>query len=268
MRKRLHLLIQAMSRPLTSFRTGQKSIIASPFFLLLFMFTQRRSFRAWRVCSPPARSLPDHDACSPVPVLFSSIESTPLSCSLADQGIKIRIRKDIRQRKPRGSGPPFPTMPLPHPLPQPEPIPDDEDVEQDSEPEEDKGRKRSSATVERDERDREPKRARVDPDSSGEWSIDPTLAPAPQVSASASAPPTSAVSTGSSGYDHHRPTLQAIPPPPHPPTAASHHYAPHHAYEPPPPPRSRCSHRSKSRHRRLASSAALYLTYEAWLLGS
>ncbi|KAI0296982.1 velvet factor-domain-containing protein [Multifurca ochricompacta] len=28
-------------------------------------------------------------------------ESTALSCSLADQGIKIRIRKDIRQRKPR-----------------------------------------------------------------------------------------------------------------------------------------------------------------------
>ncbi|ETW80059.1 hypothetical protein HETIRDRAFT_117016, partial [Heterobasidion irregulare TC 32-1] len=175
-------------------------------------------------------------------------ESTPLSCSLADQGIKIRIRKDIRQRKPRGSGPPFPTMPLPHPLPQPEPIPDDEDVEQDSEPEEDKGRKRSSATVERDDRDREPKRARVDPDSSGEWSIDPTLAPAPQVSASASAPPTSAVSTGSSGYDHHRPTLQAIPPPPHPPTAASHHYAPHHAYEPPPPPPPQHSHPQTPTH--------------------
>ncbi|KAF8651055.1 hypothetical protein AX16_004918 [Volvariella volvacea WC 439] len=36
-------------------------------------------------------------------------ESTPLSCSLADQGIKIRIRKDIRVRK----RPPFD----PHPLP-------------------------------------------------------------------------------------------------------------------------------------------------------
>ncbi|KZT59568.1 hypothetical protein CALCODRAFT_516019, partial [Calocera cornea HHB12733] len=32
-------------------------------------------------------------------------ESTPLSCSLADQGIKIRIRKDIRVRKrPQGQG--------------------------------------------------------------------------------------------------------------------------------------------------------------------
>src|SRR5712672_135121 len=35
-------------------------------------------------------------------------ESTALSCSLADQGIKIRIRKDIRQRKPRNGISNFP----------------------------------------------------------------------------------------------------------------------------------------------------------------
>ncbi|KAH6912107.1 velvet factor-domain-containing protein [Coprinopsis sp. MPI-PUGE-AT-0042] len=39
-------------------------------------------------------------------------ESTPLSCSLADQGIKIRIRKDIRVRK-RPNQPYDLTMPLP-----------------------------------------------------------------------------------------------------------------------------------------------------------
>ncbi|KNZ81723.1 hypothetical protein J132_10926 [Termitomyces sp. J132] len=36
-------------------------------------------------------------------------ESTPLSCSLADQGIKIRIRKDIRVRKRTGGGKPTPS---------------------------------------------------------------------------------------------------------------------------------------------------------------
>ncbi|THH19155.1 hypothetical protein EW146_g1964, partial [Bondarzewia mesenterica] len=142
-------------------------------------------------------------------------ESTPLSCSLADQGIKIRIRKDIRQRKPRGSGPPFPAMALPHPLPAPVPIPDDEEPEPESEPEE-KSRKRSSVGEDREERERERevKRARLEGDSSGEWSIDPALAPPP-------APPTSNVSagTGSSSYEHHRPTLQSIPPPPPPPPA-------------------------------------------------
>ncbi|KAJ2977746.1 hypothetical protein NUW54_g11381 [Trametes sanguinea] len=39
-------------------------------------------------------------------------ESTPLSCSLADQGIKIRIRKDIRVRKR-----PVPALDAPMPLP-------------------------------------------------------------------------------------------------------------------------------------------------------
>ncbi|TFY73521.1 hypothetical protein EWM64_g10491 [Hericium alpestre] len=61
-------------------------------------------------------------------------ESTPLSCSLADQGIKIRIRKDIRQRKARGPGPPFPGLggpgagmiPQPVPIPTPVPIPEHE----------------------------------------------------------------------------------------------------------------------------------------------
>ncbi|KAH9942096.1 velvet factor-domain-containing protein [Amylocystis lapponica] len=43
-------------------------------------------------------------------------ESTPLSCSLADQGIKIRIRKDIRVRK-------RPMQPLDHPVPIPMPMP-------------------------------------------------------------------------------------------------------------------------------------------------
>src|SRR6266576_1414788 len=47
--------------------------------------------------------------------LLDYVESTPLSCSLADQGIKIRIRKDIRIRKR-----PFQVFdPLPQPLDSP-----------------------------------------------------------------------------------------------------------------------------------------------------
>lgn len=46
-------------------------------------------------------------------------ESTPLSCSLADQGIKIRIRKDIRVRKKAGVS----DMPQPIPMPLPVPVP-------------------------------------------------------------------------------------------------------------------------------------------------
>jgi hypothetical protein len=41
-------------------------------------------------------------------------ESSPLTCSLADQGIKIRIRKDIRMRKARVQGL---ERPLAHSLP-------------------------------------------------------------------------------------------------------------------------------------------------------
>src|ERR1700730_4016020 len=42
------------------------------------------------------------------PLMHGFPESTALSCSLADQGIKIRIRKDIRQRKPRSGMTNFP----------------------------------------------------------------------------------------------------------------------------------------------------------------
>ncbi|KAG2005580.1 hypothetical protein CC2G_001974 [Coprinopsis cinerea AmutBmut pab1-1] len=49
-------------------------------------------------------------------------ESTPLSCSLADQGIKIRIRKDIRVRKRPNQG-----YDLPLPLPMDEQQDDEED---------------------------------------------------------------------------------------------------------------------------------------------
>ena len=43
---------------------------------------------------------------------ISPTESTPLSCSLADQGIKTRIRKDSRVRKR-----PMPVLDPPHPIP-------------------------------------------------------------------------------------------------------------------------------------------------------
>ncbi|KAI0743039.1 velvet factor-domain-containing protein, partial [Daedaleopsis nitida] len=91
-------------------------------------------------------------------------ESTPLSCSLADQGIKIRIRKDIRVRKrpvaaldtpiPIPMGP----VPIPHGAFGPVPVPlddDDDDVrerERERERERDRDRDR--------ERDRERERER------------------------------------------------------------------------------------------------------------
>ncbi|KAI0341169.1 hypothetical protein BDW22DRAFT_1332963 [Trametopsis cervina] len=50
-------------------------------------------------------------------------ESTPLSCSLADQGIKIRIRKDIRVRKKPGPADGPTPMPMPMPMPVPIPMP-------------------------------------------------------------------------------------------------------------------------------------------------
>ena len=54
-----------------------------------------------------------------VRILTSTLsESTPLSCSLADQGIKIRIRKDIRVRKR-----PPQAMEVPTPLPMQVPVP-------------------------------------------------------------------------------------------------------------------------------------------------
>lgn len=74
-------------------------VIASPSFLPHSMYTRRKSFLAWKV------SVPDWHGLSNT----SPIESTPLSCSLADQGIKIRIRKDIRVRK-------RPIQGLDHPL--------------------------------------------------------------------------------------------------------------------------------------------------------
>jgi hypothetical protein len=50
-------------------------------------------------------------------------ESTPLSCSLADQGIKIRIRKDIRVRKKAGTSDAPTPMPMPLTVPVPLPTP-------------------------------------------------------------------------------------------------------------------------------------------------
>ena len=50
-------------------------------------------------------------------------ESTPLSCSLADQGIKIRIRKDIRVRKKPGVSDAPQPIPMPLNVPVPLPIP-------------------------------------------------------------------------------------------------------------------------------------------------
>lgn len=58
---------------------------------------------------PPGRALSSRSPCSTsllpeVARLTLSPESSPLTCSLADQGIKIRIRKDIRMRKARALG--------------------------------------------------------------------------------------------------------------------------------------------------------------------
>ena len=81
-------------------------IIASPYFPRPFTFTPQRNSPAWKV------------RLSHFPTILSSYinlcltESTPLSCSLADQGIKIRIRKDIRVRKR-----PMPVLDPPHPIP-------------------------------------------------------------------------------------------------------------------------------------------------------
>ncbi|KAI0937941.1 hypothetical protein AcV7_003271 [Taiwanofungus camphoratus] len=94
-------------------------------------------------------------------------ESTPLSCSLADQGIKIRIRKDIRVRK----RPVQALGALPHPLPVPlggapppaagafGPVPvrlDDADAEDEDEDE--RGREHHSEGEREREREREGQR--------------------------------------------------------------------------------------------------------------
>ncbi|KAL7278780.1 hypothetical protein ACG7TL_007789 [Trametes sanguinea] len=104
-------------------------------------------------------------------------ESTPLSCSLADQGIKIRIRKDIRVRKR-----PVPALDAPVPMPigpvgtfgpVPVPIPDDE-PEREKERERERERERDRD----DERDRERERdqdRRDSTDSQGGPSSGPAL---------------------------------------------------------------------------------------------
>jgi hypothetical protein len=56
------------------------------------MFIQQRNSLGWKVRHRPLVT-------SHVRLTITKPESTPLSCSLADQGIKIRIRKDIRVRK-------------------------------------------------------------------------------------------------------------------------------------------------------------------------
>ena len=63
--------------------------------------------------------------CRPLMSLLnlSRSESTPLSCSLADQGIKIRIRKDIRVRKRNNASDGGPPVPVPMPMPVPLPVP-------------------------------------------------------------------------------------------------------------------------------------------------
>src|SRR5579863_1857738 len=81
------------------------------------MCTRRRNFRGWKVCH--LILLDDHASHAWLP------ESTALSCSLADQGIKIRIRKDIRQRKPRSGLSSFP-IPNGQPLGPGVPIQDEE----------------------------------------------------------------------------------------------------------------------------------------------
>lgn len=64
--------------------------IASPYFPNHSTCTLQRSFREWKVSLYLASVFTRPQM---------SIESSPLPCSLADQGIKIRIRKDIRVRK-------------------------------------------------------------------------------------------------------------------------------------------------------------------------
>ncbi|TFK88251.1 hypothetical protein K466DRAFT_585711 [Polyporus arcularius HHB13444] len=88
-------------------------------------------------------------------------ESTPLSCSLADQGIKIRIRKDIRVRKrpvPALDTPvpiPMGPVPIPHGAFGPVPVPlDDDDDDQDREREREREHERDR------ERDRDRERER------------------------------------------------------------------------------------------------------------
>ncbi|KAI0252299.1 velvet factor-domain-containing protein [Lactifluus subvellereus] len=175
-------------------------------------------------------------------------ESTALSCSLADQGIKIRIRKDIRQRKPRSGITNFPIT-SGQPLGPGIPIPDEES-DRESEVRHDdhsdttnnhntlatitskpsNSRKRSEREVDKD-REREVKRPRVDgeegepapnpPPSTGEWGIDPALAPG---------------GSSSSSYEHPHSTTSAPPPPPPAPGYPIPPPAQHHAYEQPPPP--------------------------------
>ncbi|KAF9807905.1 hypothetical protein IEO21_08022 [Rhodonia placenta] len=136
-------------------------------------------------------------------------ESTPLSCSLADQGIKIRIRKDIRVRKRPMQG--LSETPIPIPLagqPPPSgafgPVPvrlDDPDPEDDRErdrddrrgPDSDAGRDKDSdqeydrgrgADSDRESPREEPRRLAVRRETAGEHMTGGSAAPGRRHSAS------------------------------------------------------------------------------------
>jgi hypothetical protein len=70
------------------------SATVDQYILLPFVYIQLKSSRVWKVRLPntPSRST------AVVDMLTYNPESTPLSRSLADQGLKIRIKKDIRVR--------------------------------------------------------------------------------------------------------------------------------------------------------------------------
>jgi hypothetical protein len=81
-------------------RPGIRSDIANRYILLHSMYILPRNFPAWTV-----RVLIGN-----VSATYNErfTDSTPLSMALADQGVKIRIRKDIRVRKRHRPGVPLP----------------------------------------------------------------------------------------------------------------------------------------------------------------
>ncbi|KAH8114998.1 velvet factor-domain-containing protein [Phellopilus nigrolimitatus] len=159
-------------------------------------------------------------------------ESTNLSCALADQGIKIRIRKDVRVRKRTVDPTWF------------QPVQADQEAQ--------------SEASDDDEAARDPKRARTSDNQAsgsgsgpppppappapapvtGTWNIDPTLAAPPPPP-----PPAGPVAPEPAQYDS-RAYNPGPPPPPsshphsdyHPPPPPAHpHPHPHPHYMPPPP---------------------------------
>ncbi|KZT01840.1 uncharacterized protein LAESUDRAFT_739035 [Laetiporus sulphureus 93-53] len=197
-------------------------------------------------------------------------ESTPLSCSLADQGIKIRIRKDIRVRKRPLPGNEAPT-PIPIPIPGPPqsgafgPVPVRLD---DSEADEERGQDEGShrildgphltesphaersrvAESEKDSPREEPRRmsGRRDSGSSSNRRDSTSERGTKRIRADDSASASGSMSGGagpsSAGWGPIDPALTAPPPPvaqpaPPPTSPGEHHYAsapaPHSA--PPPP---------------------------------